>query len=711
MKLKTLFLLLVSTACTPNIWACGGSLWNCDHNPGRYLFSTTNRNEITKTNYEEQNIAYWQKLTGGKLSTYEVKMQLNNTGDMSDGSNKLLNLMKERKNKEAVEYLEKLKEMKKVAANSRLNSWNYPSKAQLEQNKKDWLNILNWAQNKLKGKRTQMNSRYVLMAMRAAFYAGKDDVLGEIWLSQNKNVREPDLKNQCEGYMAAQWIKSGWTEKARDYYIKAGRITDLRASFPQGINTKVMKEVFDKYPESKSFNYIIQDFLNNHSSDLLDQREMSEESKKELKTFVNLAGNVVKSGSTKNVALWLSGRGYALYLLGEKKAAISDLQQAMKVKCDPRTQFNTRALTLVARADNDNIDAKFEAYLTKELTWLRNASAKNKTNYDSPLQLRNHWTDVFNHVVYDILIPRYNASNHTTTVALLANAASELTHTQNIYDRRCTILKRDSTQKGFNGDYTSALFRCLDTIRTESVINYYSVVNQGGGTAFEQSLVPLCYTNESYICDIIATKLMREFKFKQAMDYLKKVEKNAALDMNTVDGGWLGRPWQGDFWKWNETKKKKNLAANKSYAQKMAFCKQMMKMEENISKAQSKQKMDAKYAKQAYDLACCYFNASLFGKCWAMTEYSKSSYIDSTRMADDAYLKRAKTLLRSAYSADKSEANMTKCLAALFYIGQYSPSNDHDKMAKMLWKLKDTPSGSEFNIGNCDLLANYLKLQ
>ena len=672
------------------------------------MFSTYNRNE--QTSYVKQNISYWKRYTGNHFTDEQILAQLNNTGNESATGNQLLNYLKSKGDKNAVEYLEKLKDVKKAAILNE-NRWNYPTKEELAQNRKDWAEIYNFAANKLKGKRTPLSNRYVLMAMRGAFYSGKDDALGQIWLSNAKQVHEKDIAAQCQGYLASNWIKTGWTEKARDFYIKTGSLNDLRASFPQVITTKTIKEIFDKYPDSKSFPYVVQDFLNASFATLsATEKDAKRDSltKIELARFVKFSGSAAKAGTTQT-ALWLSARAYAMYLLGvDKKQVAKALQDAQKVKSTARVAYNTRCLRLICNAEVETIDAKFETLLTKELTWLRNTAAKEKPYYDyADYHFRNHYTDVMDHVVHDILVPRYLELQKPVTAAILANVANELNETQYIYNTRCRLIKRDSTKKGCNSDYRTDVFRMLDTMSTESVINYYKVLTALGGTPFEQSMVPFCYSNNSYLCDIIATKLMREFQFKPAMEYLKKVDSKYVTEMNNLP--YMAYSFTPEFWVYRNRQKVDPKLQKKPYTNKMNFCKQMLKLEDAVAKAQQKQKLDAKYAENSYLLAKAYIQASPKGACWALTNYSWSVTQDSAVVADNAYIKRAASLLRSAYSADTGEENMVRCLSGLFFLSyNYSPSSDQDKLAKLLWKLKDTPTGEARRINKCDVLKHYI---
>lgn len=705
MKLRLYTLLASSLLSVVGAFACTEE-WRV---PNCYMFSIYNRNE--QTSNTDLNVKFWKKYTGERFTEQQVLAQLNNAGSYVDADNLLLNALKAKGDQNGVDYLEKLRDMKKAALVNE-NSWNYPSKSDLAQSKSDWANIYNFAMNKLKGKRTQLNSRYVLMAMRGAFYSGKFDVVNEIWLKHAKEVHEKDINNQCQGYLAYNWIKSGWTEKARDFYIKSGALNDLRATFPQKIQVKDIKAVFDKYPESASLPYMIQDFLNSQFSNLHPTfaektTETDSLTRLELTRFCKLA--VAASNSAiQSKSVWYSALGYSYYLLGDDNNALKAYSNVMKSKPKQRVAFNTRCLVMLCRTKNEAITPKTETGWLKELTWLRNTAAKEKPYYDyANYRFRNHYTDVMDHIVHDILIPRYIEANNPTTAAILANMANELNETQSTFNQRCTLIKRDSTQKGFNSDYSTDVFRMLDTMSTESAINYYNVMTNASGTELEQGLAQFCYNDNVYLSDIIATKLMREFKFKSALVYLKKVDDKFAANMNVTP--YMAYSYSPAYWVNRNRQEADAKLKKKPYQNKIKFCKDMMKLEEAVAKAQQKKKLDAKYAANAYQLANGYLQASPVGACWALTNYSWSSYRDSASIADNAYIKRAQTLFRSAYSADMSEENMVNCLSGLFFISSnYSPSSDQEKLAKLLWRLKDTPSGSNYNIGRCDVLKNYI---
>ncbi|MCQ2192023.1 MAG: hypothetical protein MJZ23_04045 [Paludibacteraceae bacterium] len=704
MRLRLSILLVSSLLSIASAFACGGE-WRT---PNCYMFSVYNRNE-QNTFVLKQNVKFWQRYTGNRFSDEQILTQLNNKGNDAGINNLLHNYLSNKGDKNAVEYLNKLKEVKK-ASEFNENNWEYPSKSQIEENKKQWQSIYKFAMGKVKGKRTPLQNRYVLMAIRGAFYSGNHDAVSEIWIQNAKQVTEKDIAIMCQGYLANGWIKSGWTEKARDFYIKSGSLNDLRASFPQNITTATIKDVFDKYPESNSFPYLVQYYLNSIDSDLHPRSgEVSAKTdsltKIELIRFVKFATGAV-AANTKQNALWQSAKAYAIYLLGDKKTALSELYKAQKMKSTARVAYNTRCLILLCKAELEDLTNKFELTLTKEITWLRNTATHEKPYYDyADYRFRNHYTDVMDHLVHDILVPRYMANENVTTSALLVNMANELNETQNNINLRCTLIKRDSTQKGWNGDYCNDIFHMLDTLNIDQVTAYYKIMAEGSGNDFERSLVQFCYPNSSYIADIIGTKYMRDFKFKEAIEWLKKVDPKFAVDMNIIP--YLGNSYNTEYWV-SFQHQPQSAKMKKLYANKINFCKDMLKLETNVSKAQQKRKLDSKYVQSAYDLAVAYTQASPIGACWALTNYSWSSVQDSAAIASNNYIKRAQALLRSAYGADMREENMIRCLQGLFFLGSFSPSGDHEKMAKILWRLKDTPTGVERKIYKCDKLLNYI---
>lgn len=701
MKLKLFTLLASSFLSTSVSMACGGE-WR---DPNCYMFSVYDRNE--QKNYVKQNVEFWKKYTGNRFNDWEVERQLNNTGSDEEADNLLLNLLKSKGDKDAVQYLEKLKEMKSAAALSE-NSWDYPTKEELAQNKQDWSSIYAFAMKKLKEKRTMWHSRYVLMAMRGAFYSGHYDDLAQIWLTNSKLVRENDIMNQCQGYLANNWIRSGWVEKARDYYIKAGSLNDLRATFPQQINTATIKALFEKYPNSNSFPYLLQSYLNSMHSNLTAYEATAQsvkENNSELVQFVKFANAVLKT-KAQNQALWQSAKGYAIYLLGSKDQAYEDFQKAMQMTASPRVVANARCLSLLCKSELMDLNDKSELVFTKELTWLREKVLAEKPYYDYGLyRFRNHYTDVMDRVVHQILVPRYQKAGKHATAALLANVANELSDVQVYGGSRCTLVNNNAAEK-YNTDYSTDVFRMLDTIPLDELKKYYSVMTQNKGSEFERSLVPFCYSNSSYLSDVVATRLMREFKFKEALDYLKKVDAKFTANMNILP--YLAYDYNVEFWIDRQTQPKSQKVVGKGYANKSDFCKQMMAWEGDLETARKKKKLDAKYAEKAYQLAVTYMQASQVGKSWALTNYSYTSYFDSARVANDPYLKRAEELLRSALQHDASEKNVVRCLTGLFFMSKnYNRVADEASFAKQLWALKDTPSADVWKISSCDLLKNY----
>ena len=90
----------------------------------------------------------------------------------------------------------------------------------------------------------------------------------------------------------------------------------------------------------------------------------------------------------------------------------------------------------------------------------------------STFGFRNHYTDVMDRVVLCVMAPRYARMGKISMAAILTNMADELTLTQNTYNRRTSLVPRDSFSS-FNRDYASDLFVLLDTASVEGVTAYY----------------------------------------------------------------------------------------------------------------------------------------------------------------------------------------------------------------------------------------------
>ena len=722
MKKLSLFILLISLH---NAIANACSNENDRH---YYMFSVYHQNSLMEKT-SKQNIKFWSKYTGGRVNETDVTAQLENTGDSQPGSNKLQDYLKTKRDNNAVEYLEQLKVMKKAASINK-NKWDYPTKAQIETAKDQWKQCMNWAVSKLQGKSNSLYARYVLMAMRGAFYSGNKAKMAEIWTEFGPKVKDNDLKTQCEGYMANEWLANGLTEKAREFYVKAGNIADLRATFPSVIKANDIKTLYSKYPNSVAFPFMLQDYLNSMDSDLnpkftslgtVEKAMKDSATIAELTDFAKFASDVAANNQVKLQSLWKSVEGYALYLCGKKQEALNAYYASLKMKVPQRVAYNTRALILLARTESEDYTEKFNSYVAKEITWLINTAKKEKpfAQYAGH-HFRNHYTDVLEHIVIDILSPNYVKAGNIQMAALLCNATDEVVTVQNIYDRNCTLIPRDSTKKGFNGDYSGYQFALLDTVSVDGVINYYTVLN-GGGTQTEQTLLQLCRQDLSYVAEIIGTKLMREFKFKSAMDYLKKAPSNFVNEQNIKP--YLAYQYTTPIWMgYNQTitEKQKKKAATA----KMDFCKYMLKLEGNFEKMKAKAKpVDPKLANVAYALATAYAQTSYRGRCWAMTSYSYSSAVDSAKATNDAYIKRAKAMLRAAYAADSSADNQVRCLAGLSFLGgkqsclnssleQVSISdNDLDRYIKLLLRYDGTAPYEKYNVGRCDIINDYLANQ
>ena len=642
MKRFIVISLLLLAMAAPS-WGCGGEM-NTHNN---YLFSVFRRELMQEYPFNKEFDKFWASYTQGKCEQYEWNRD------------KIMEIAKGKNDREMVSYLESLKDYLKVASELK-DSWEYPTKEELQQRKSTINGILQKAKAYTG---TRLSGQWALLRMRANMFLGLHDDNINYWNQTASKMPASCYRDMMRNIYAGSLLRNGDRMKACDIYAEQGDMVSIKWVMRKHRNLAGIKSVYEESPNSPTLNFLVQDFVNNTQETIDSYR--SEEDKdwmndidakvilrNEAENFITYAQKVVAEKKTKSPALWQAAIGELQYLFGNHNEALKSLDKAIKMDGTQRMKDNARAIRMVASVPGATLGKKYSEWLTGEIKWLvqkikEEANDHTSADFDSNWHLTyNHYYDVLDRLIFNNLAPKYKAiGREDMALALIATLDNG------------TLIGREDTQNdnnviSWNEHYRGEFFYALDSLSASKTVDLLHFLSNNEGDTFEK-LDPVYYN------DIIGTKYIAEGNFKEAVKYLEKVPLKFMEGQNI--SYYLGnRDYNKAKWFVNQREGLdqsegpglSHLTSNP----KINFCNEMNQLlsRYQLANAQARPQI-------AYDLAVRYYQASYLGDCWWLTQYG-SSVCDTARVDRPDFVQQAIDYLQES----KKSTDVTLCESSLY---------------------------------------------
>ena len=371
---------------------------------------------------------------------------------------------------------------------------------------------------------------------------------------------------------------------------------------------------------------------------------------------------------------------------------------------------NARAIRLyITSANTDNPDI-LDKYIIHELDWLYNMAEKNGANSSS-----KHYTEVFDRLVNQQLVPKYDHWNRNVIATALVGTLQTLQSASGV---------PSYGENQWNSHYSNDYFERLDSLNGYTAKCYLDYLQHHPSDELDKWLISHNSRNYDYLNDIVGTHYLRQGEFTKAIEYLERVPLTF-LDGQNISQYMATRSFTQEKWfshikhDVDETSGKTHLTSN----MKIQFAKAMNDLEAKYSVANDEERI-----RLAYDMATRYYQASHYGNCWFLTHYGWS-ISDSTRVGEADFVARAINYLDIAKNA--TVFNMKeKALYALAYIPMqpwctedwdYNTSKNvykYNRGNRQYMALQELAAFEKQNTGNrpsiyvtkCDVLKRFSKL-
>ncbi len=696
--MKKYIVLSLLALATVQAWACGG--W---FRPNYYMFSVFNR-DLMSNNFADRTRQYWVDYTGSDQANWASEIITSvNTAEFDKSDNIIVKTAVERKDTETINYLKALIQYLN-SDGSDDGEWNYPTKAELAQRK---ATIAAVAQKARTYTGSRYRNQYALLLMRCNMTAGKHQDNITYWNNTASKLKSSVYKDWMKDIYAGALLNTGQKDKACEIYAELGDMTSIKYCVRKKRNLKGIKEEYAANPNSPTLVFLVQDFVNN-TQETLDNGSDPEVMKyveatgiyqQEINDFIKFAGDVLDEGKTKSPAMWEAARGFVNYMAGNQADAVNQLKNAQNLNGTQRMKDNARACLMLASIKSAQPTDDYFDYLLGEYKWLDKMAG-----FDPNEEGDIHYSDVFERVTYDNLVPQLNEWGEPYMAMALLGAAN-------------------ARSVASAGEFATM----LDDISSSELEAFEHYLSQDDHNAFEKWITKGCKLEAIKFNDLMGTKLVREGEFQGAINYLEKVPLNY-ISKQGISYYMARKDYNKEIW----INKRQFLSfleeepTNVSANAKLNYCRDMVALDNQIAQADGEVKNELLYRK-----ANLLYQASHKGDCWYLAHYSNGAYSEPAKSEFD-FIGTSRRLLRAIERNTSNLELMQKCVFAQTFITgetsgycviadydwntrQYSYSLDENMphyraMTRLFEFNAEHPELTADYISKCDIMKQFLKL-
>ena len=620
-----------------------------------YLFSVFNREKMGQSLFTERLDAFWKNYTNGLVDEWrwhdkEIYAYAQQKGD-----------------KDMVAYLDELKKYLDISDQMQ-ETWDYPTKEQLAERKQTLQNMIVKADAHRNGK---MGVQWRLLRMRANMVLGKHQDNLTYWHNVASQLSPSVYKDMMQNIYAGALMNTGNRIEACNEFARQGDMLSMKWGMRNYRNIAGIKTIYAENPNMAVLSYLVQDFVNN-AQETLDSYTKDEKgemipvddewmrmvdarvaSKQDVDEFIGFAQKVLKEKKTDSPALWKAAIGELQYLYGHHDEAMKTLDEAVKMAGTKRMKDNARAIRLVASVGSKRFQkSSYQKWVVEEMRWLVTKSKEDGGYY-------NHYREVMDRLIYTELSPRYEKMGDKN----LANALLALYENDSVMWGEQSESMPDNS---WNPNYSGYYYYELSELSADQLVDYYQWLKTKSKGELEAWAKQAVRMEDNYYLDLIGTRYMSECKFDKAIDYLKNIPWSF-LEGQNISYYMAHRDYSKPRWEGRQRFGKDVVTegahlATLSKNPKLDFCKDIVNMEAQLPVARQGVREDL-----AYKLATRYFQASVYGDCWYLTDYGWSSYIDTLSTKERLFVDKTIEYLNISKQSTDMQMRL-KSLYALAYI-------------------------------------------
>ena len=592
--------------------------------------------------------------------------------------------------------------------------WYYPTKKEVEalKNGSDYgynalsINTIENCKDK------NIRNRYALQLMRRAFAVRNFDLCVEVWKKYARHIPASALRTQCKSYYAGAQYQLGNDAEATQAFFEIGYcVTWYDYSY------KPLKKMYDTYPNSKCFEFIVQHLVTQHFDDKFGDwwnydKASSGTLRRQTEDINRISDEIIADGRSNNPALWRSAQAAFAYIDGDIQQAIKLIKEAESLKGTKNVKDNIRTMRLILYAADTITGDEYENRLVPELEWV----AKKLKYY----QRKNGYLSFYGS---EIEVHYYKVLRRTVLWEILNHFKKTGQH-----DRCLAYLNMYGNFTGTGtDDCGSDFFGYADTTSIGSIKKHIAFLKSAPQTAADTFLLKYSCKNYNVFNELVGTKYLRLANWNSAIEYLGKVSNNYLKKQSIHWYITTRNPFLED----DITNERQGVfilpedpaEQYKQNPSKLTFCRIMKNLKRQCS---DKDSTIRSYARYAYALG---MSQALFGCEWALARYAKGSFADEMYNPAQNDSKKCMALADKAIASATNLELLERCFLLKYmlinqyaYPGNYYSEYDENKMnryqkmysrmeEKLLKKwdkaVKTTVSERYLRHNFCDVITDY----
>lgn len=606
-------------------WACGGP------GPTHNYYMMNLLPDDTFSESSKLIDAFWKKYTGND-NYYYFNMSEALEAAQRKGDHAML------------EYLGHLENFQSICSQLR-ETWSYPTKEELAQRK---ITLQRMATAAATYQGTALKAQYALLYMRANMLLGNYADNIAFWQQKAENMPSSVYRDMMRNIYANALLNTGKKREAWNIYCEQGDMNSLKWSVRKFRSLAGIKTIYAQQPDAPTLRYLVQDFVNS-VQETFDQggepdddwvREVgaNPDYAKEIAQFISFANDVADKADCPDPCMWKSATAMLHYLLNQQTNAEQAINAAMQLRNTPKSYDVARCIRLLISTKNALVNDEYASFATKELQWLDSMIKPDGDCYYQHAKER---------IVFIGLIPRLTSIGRNDLALALLNSMEE---------------KYES--EDYNGNYCTEHFAAIENLNADETTAYQRFLNTQPTNDLERYAISLKKTDDMYLNDLIATKLIAEGRFSEAIPLLEKIplsfikQQNISWYMANRDfkkPRWMGRQHMPKD-EWVDGPNHGTITQNK----KLTFCRDMVNLEKQYKLATGEARKQ-----KAYDMAVRYYQASYKGDCWFLTHYGQS-VCDTVSVREKNFVETAYRLLNESATSANATLRINSLYALAF---------------------------------------------
>lgn len=527
--MKRLSTFTVAISLWTALWACGPFVIT-PRDFVVYKLGTSPDVERSTSSRDTASWREWCHLAGGAVTLADVARTIAH-GDAHNAFAQWLAT-----NSEAREYMALARQCQ-MTREFMQDAWYYP-----DTESDSLLSIEEIEQRALAHNASEMQGRYVLLAVRAMVTQHKYEQCLDYWRSVDSQVTCAAVRHLIEPYLLGCRCHMGEYAATMPRFVELGDVESAQYCAAK-LNVDVLSCAYAN-PELPFFRSLLNDYLCRLDVDTKwygAENPMNAHLRDEILARRDICLQVA-TRRPANEAMWLYAAAAMSDACNDAPTAIALCRRALTARGHRELDDKIRVLKFYVQARSMRPGRAYDAVVQQGVSMLARLTERDIAQFSSWMRGENetldeisiidkelvyysyheeanyYWHNMLRRIVVGEVVPRMIEAGMTTRALMLCNMA------ENHLNR---LMAADSLMQR----YDNSTFIIADTLTLSAVERYRHRVNHPR-SAYERWLVSRGYNNADYWNELLGTKSLRLMNYARAVTYFTRVSRSYQHTMN-----------------------------------------------------------------------------------------------------------------------------------------------------------------------------------